>query len=117
MLFPKRVEHSHRSDVASPFSRPGLFLGHDAHLALTVDGAVREVLELERVTGDRHYMPDYQDPAALRASLAAHATAVLARAGLEPADVDYVAYDVFAGPGSAFGAVWCRAARKSTAGA
>jgi hypothetical protein len=82
-------------------------------------------------------MPDYQDPAALRASLAAHATAVLARAGLEPADVDYVAYaenhmccdrrvvaasdatvayDVFAGPGSAFGAVWRRAAPKSTAG-
>ena len=115
----------------------GVFLGHDAHLALTVDGAVREVLELERVTGDRHYMPDYQDPAALRASLAAHATAVLSRAGLEPADVDYVAYaenhmccdrrvvaasdatvayDVFAGPGSAFGAVWCYAAPKSTAG-
>ena len=68
----------------------GVFLGHDAHLALLRDGELLEAYELERATGERHFMPHHANGTALRETLDAHADALFARHAVER--VDFVAY-------------------------
>ena len=119
---PLRTTHERSGTVVL-----GLFLGHDAHLSLHVDGELVEALELERVYRVRHFMPRFENASAVRHILETNARAMLARHNLTRTGIDYVAnaeshmccraevihtrddtvaYDVFSGPASIWNATW-----------
>ena len=119
---PLRTTHERSGTVVL-----GLFLGHDAHLSLHVDGELVEALELERVYRVRHFMPRFENASAVRHILETNARAMLARHNLTQTGIDYVAnaeshmccraevihtrddtvaYDVFSGPASIWNATW-----------
>ena len=71
----------------------GLYLGHDASVALVRgDGFVEEVLELERLVETRYFGPDPRDPKGVAALVRDAVAGMLARCGLGGSAVGRVAW-------------------------
>ena len=73
-------------------SRPtvvlSLFLGHDANVALVVDGVVVEALELERLFEVRYFAP----PMACGPAFEAMLSKVIEAMGVDVSNLDYISY-------------------------